>query len=75
MKEPLKPGDKVMFLGALLGGEVSSDWLNWAKKAGLNLMQIYRVISVSSENNLLLEGKEYWQNAELFLKVEGEESK
>ena len=66
----VKEGDKAMFLGALLGGEVSPDWLNWAKKAGLNLMQIYRVMSVSPEGNLLLEGKEYWQNTELFQKVE-----
>ena len=70
MNEDLKPGDKVMFLRYPLEGEEDLLGINWAKKAGLNLMQIYEIKRVYNKS-VLLEGREYWHNAELFQKVEG----
>jgi len=64
-----KKGDKVMFLRYSLDGEMPPSSINWARKAGLNLMQIYEIKRVYNKS-ILLEDKEYWHNAGLFQKVE-----
>ena len=64
-----KAGDKVMFLRYSLDGEMPSSGINWARKAGLNLMQIYEIKRVYGDG-IFLEDKEYWHNAGLFQKVE-----
>jgi len=64
-----KKGDKVMLLRYSLEGEEGLSGINWAKKAGLNLMQIYGVKTVYGDG-IFLEDKEYWQKAGLFQKVE-----
>jgi len=67
MKEPLKPGDKVMFLGL-------RDYLcekHWFKEDHFIPMRVYTIRKVSVGClHIKLEGKKWWYEPRLFQKVE-----